>query len=414
MILRPMPIERTSLAPVAPLAYSPFNQAGNKHSSGMWTKSYPTPYDKYVRTAAAGIAGFLESVQSLRSSARDMLAKGTSALQAREAKASDPSALNVRAQDGASAKSYRVRIDSLAQAQKNAGKDLRADEAAGIGERTNRFKLTYGGKETTISARFGATDTNDGALVKLRDAINQAKTGVTASVVKDPENGAARLELKGNDTGADRGFSIEDESGQAVAWSGIGAKAEAASDASYTVDGVRSTSSSNAIELEKGKTSATLLKASPNEVEVRVGADERKALDQVSRLLGAYNGAIGQLRENGGYLNPQVKRSLENAANADAFSGIGIRRNADGTLALDERAFKASLNGNLERTAKALEGRYGLAGRLGKEADRLQDVPASALMNKSMLALQQFAAYQSTMQSYLQIPTTGLLVNQFL
>ena len=149
--------------------------------------------------------------------------------------------------------------------------------------------------------------------------------------------------------------------------------------------------------------------------ELRLSAQElgrdTDSVAKAGKLVDSYNETLTRLKEAGGYLNPLIRQSFEEAASKDSYAAIGIRANGDGTLRLDEKAFRESLSAAPERTARTVGG---WAGSLEKEAARFQDVPASALINKHMLALQQFAAYQATMQSYLQIPTTGLLINSFI
>jgi len=138
--------------------------------------------------------------------------------------------------------------------------------------------------------------------------------------------------------------------------------------------------------------------------------DEKKALEQTKKLIGDYNATLLRLKDAEGYMNPLVRKSLDGAISERTYDAVGIRKNEDGTLSVDEKTFQASVSSNAEHAFRSVSR---LAKNLETEASRFRDVPASSLVNPSMLALQQFAAYQSTMQSYWQLPTSGLLVNQF-
>lgn len=173
----------------------------------------------------------------------------------------------------------------------------------------------------------------------------------------------------------------------------------------------KNASHSNTIVLEMGKGTARLLKAVSEEVEISVRPDEDKTVEQVGKLISEYNVMHGFLNEDGGYLSPAVKSSLENAASSIAYERIGIRKNGDGTLELDEEKLVESLRSSYEQTSKTLTGSNGLAMSLEKATDSFNNVSASSLLNRNMLAMQQFATYQSSMQVSLQIPTKGLLVN---
>ncbi|WP_372630367.1 flagellar filament capping protein FliD [Cohnella sp.] len=410
MIYSATPLNK-AVNPVSPYMYSPFHHAGYRQPSGMWTRSYPSPYEEFVKKAATGIADFLESARKLQYSAQELGRRTDSPFQAREARISDPSAIAAQAGNGASVRTYRVEVHSLASAQKNAGTEMERGAQTGLESGVHRLKLSIGGREATVTSEILSSDTNEQALNKIRDAINGARAGVTAKLVTDGPGGTARLELSGDRTGTDNAFAVTDESGHAAAWSGIAEATSAATNASYSLNGGGAqTSQSNVVELEKGKATATLLRTTNEAVAVDVRADGKKALEQANKLVDTYNETIGRLKDAAGYLNPLIRKSFEETASETAYGTVGIRRNGDGTLRVDEKAFQASLSADPERSARTVGG---IARALEKEASRFRDVPASALLNKPMMALQQFAAYQATMESYLQIPTTGLLVNSF-
>ncbi|WP_373231113.1 flagellar filament capping protein FliD [Cohnella sp.] len=158
--------------------------------------------------------------------------------------------------------------------------------------------------------------------------------------------------------------------------------------------------------LMKGSSSLYL---STDAIEIKVQPDEKKAVDQVKRLIFNYNAMHDRLKEAGDYMSPSVKRSLENTVNSSSYDQIGIQKNGDGTLKLDESKFKKSLSENYEQTSRALTASNGLAKSLEKETDRFNEMTASSLLN--LQALQPYATYQSSMQSNMRFPATGLLIN---
>jgi flagellar capping protein FliD len=377
--------------------------------------TYPNPYDRFVKSAANGIANFLASAQNVKIAANGLLQRSTSSLHAREALSSDSKAVSVSARDEASIKSYKIKTQSIAEAQVNGGTELYKGSQTGIQPGENRLKITIGGKSTTITSQIASTDTNEQALSKLKNAINNANAGITASIVDNAETGTGQLVLKSDKTGTAQAFEVTDVTGNAAAASGIASVTTAASDAVYSINGgAAQTSQSNAIDLEKGKVTATLLKPTSEEVEIGVRPDGNKALEQVGMLISGYNAMRDRLNGASGYLSPAVGRSLAEAVSSGSYEQIGIRKNADGSLRLDEAAFNRSLNANFEQTSKTIAGIGGVARSLEKATDRFNDVSASSLLNKQMQIMQQYVTYQATMQSYLPFPTTGLLVNGFL
>lgn len=405
-----------TVPPVSRELYTPFHSSTYRQPANSWLNSYPNPYERFVKSAATGIVDFLASTQKVQTAANGLLNKSTSSLQAREALSSDNKAVSASARNEALIGNYKIKIQSIAGSQINSGTELSKGSQTAIQNGENRFKLTIGGKSTTISSHIAATDTNEQALTKLKNAINEAKTGITANVVNDSETGKSKLVLSSDKTGTDQAFEVTDESGNAAASSGIASVTSAATNAIYTVNGgAAQTSQSNVIELEKGKVTATLLKPTTSEeIEITVRPDEKKALEQVGALISGYNAMRDSLKEASGYMSPAIARSLGDAVSSASYERIGIKKNADGSLKLDEAAFTKSLNANFEQTSKTISGIGGLARSLDKATDRFNDASASSLLNKQMQIMQQYATYQSTMQSYLPFPTTGLLVNGFM
>ncbi|WP_239618559.1 flagellar filament capping protein FliD [Cohnella mopanensis] len=401
--------------PVSPYIYSPFSRSAYRQPANSWLNSYPNPYKELAKSAAIEIASFLSSTQDVQSSANNLLRSKTSSIQAREVLSSNPNTVVASANNGASVKAYRIQVQSIADKQTNSGAELNRESLSGIQSGANAFKITVGSKSKSISVQIATQDTNEQALTKLRDAINDAKTGVTARVITDSDGGTSRLELKSDRTGTDRAFEVEDTVGNAVSSTGMFVVTSAAKNASFKVNGgEEQTSKSNVIELEKGKVTATLLEASTDVIEIKVRPDEKEAIEQVGKMISSYNAMRDRLNEAGGFLSPAVRKSLDNAVDSRGDERIGIMVNADGSLRLDEVTFKIKLNADYEQTNKALVGRDGLADRLVKATERFNDASASALVNKQIQAMQQFATYQSSMQAYLPFPTTGLLVNRIL
>ncbi|MFC4597297.1 flagellar cap protein FliD N-terminal domain-containing protein [Cohnella hongkongensis] len=400
-----------AVAPVSSYMYSPFHQTGYRQPSGMWMRANPSPYEQFVRKAAENVASFLESSRKLQRSAQELGREAGSLFRSRETQSSDPSAIAVEAKDGAAVGAYRIQVYSLASAQVHVGKEMAGDAPSEQDSGVHRLKLSIAGRETTVDIRMAAGDSNEQALGRIRDAINDARAGVTASLASGG-NGTVRLELRSDRTGTDHRFTVTDEAGSAAAWSGITEATAAASDAAYSVNGGAAISAqSNVVELEKGKATAFLLAVTDAPVAVEVRALEEKALARIGRLVADYNDTITRLTEAGGYMSPHVRKSLEGTVSEATFGAIGIRVNGDGTLSVDERALRTRLRTDSERAARAAEG---AARSLEQEASRFQAVPASGLLNPHMMALQQFAAYQATMQAYLQIPTTGLLIHSLI
>ncbi|WEK53574.1 MAG: flagellar filament capping protein FliD [Candidatus Cohnella colombiensis] len=401
------PINRT-----VPLSFLSSNRLSANPSLFSMFVSKSKTYEQYVKTAATGIVNFLKSAQDMQASALKLMQKESSSIQARTAESSDSKKVTAIASAGAASKTYEVKVNAIATSQTNSGTLLSKANPSIVSKGTNQFNITIGGKTTKVSAFISDNDTNDQALTKLKDAVNASKTGVTASIVTDDKTGNKKLELSSDKTGADQAFEVEDVTGNAMSATGVKNATQLASNASYSVNGgATQTSQSNTIDLEKGKATATLVASSVDAVKIQIKPDEDKVIAQVKDLVTSYNAMHARLKEAGGVMNSSVRKSMESLVGSSTYERIGIHRNGDGTLKLDEEQLKKSLSSNFEQTTKAISGNYGLADRLSSVAERYNEVPASSLLNSKARQLQQFAMYQSSMQIATPTQARGWIVN---
>jgi len=371
-----------------------------------------SPYGQFAKSAATGVANFLNASKDVQASAQKLTQKDNSAFQARTAESSDNKKVTANASAGAGSKSYEVKVDAVATSQTNSGNSLSKADSSVVSKGTNQFNITVGDKTTQVSANISTSDTNEQALNKLKDSINAAKTGVTASVVTDDKTGNKKLELTSAKTGTDQAFKVEDVTGNALTATGVATATQAATNASYSVNGgAVQTSQSNTIELEKGKATATLVTASNDAVKIQVKPDENKIVAQVKELVSSYNAMHDRLKEAGGVMNSAVRKSVESLIGSSTNDSIGILRGGDGKLKLDEEQLKSSLNTNFDQTARAISGNYGFADRIASTVKKYDAAPVSSLMNAKTNQVQQLAMYQSFMQASLQSQTSGLFMN---
>jgi flagellar capping protein FliD len=404
-----------SLYPISKSTSGNLSAIGNHSANSSFFAKYvlhSKPYEQYIKTAATGIANFLKAARNMQESAQHLLQKNDSPFQARTVKSSDSAKVAATAAAGAAGKTYDVKVNALAAAQKNSGTLLSGSDASVADHGLNAFNITVGGKTTKVSVFIHEDDTNDQALTRLRDAINAAKTGVTASIVTDKESGKKRLELSADKTGTDSAFQVEDVTGNAMSTTGAANVTQQAANASYSVNGgPAQTSQSNTIELEQGKVTATLHAVTDEAVSIEVKPDTGRIIAQVKDLVAGYNEMYRRLREADGIMNAAVRRSLDAIVGSATYERIGIIRNGDGTLRLDEKQLEKSLSANFDWTAKAIGGNLGLADRLSSAAARYNEVPASSLLNQKARQVQQFALYQASLQLVMPPQTSGWMFN---
>lgn len=289
---------------------------------------------------------------------------------------------------------YKVDVRQLAQGQVlNSGTQLAASSTLGSGM-TATVSLewgtvgTEGFKANAGSAKNITIDSSNNTLEGVAAALKEA--GVNATVVKAA--GGYALQING-EQGAAQTLSIS-VSGDAALKAAIGfdpdnpraggmAQAQAAQDALVTVDGKQYNSSTNTLANAIAGTTLTL--AGTGETKVTVTQDSSQIAKNVAAFVKGYNDLSARLATlqdgalDGDPALARVSAQLASLVRLDgssstarALADVGISRDADGMLALDDIKLKAAINTDAEGVAKLFtDGGKGLADRIDARLDTL-------------------------------------------
>lgn len=348
----------------------------------------------------SGLDGFANALASL---ARG----GTLGAQPRS---SDPLAVAVARDPAAAASpatfSAGLTVERLASTQSVASGRF-AGPATPVGRGTLRLTLgtfaDVAGVETLTPARAPidiAVAGPTASLAEVRDAVNAARTGVTATLVADGPG--TRIVFTGPE-GAAGGFTLEalpDSPGSdfatlAFAPGGGGlVRSGVATNARVTFDGLTLERGSNRVtDLVPGY-ALTLSRADPGRRIALAAAPDAEAANTAARdYVAAYNGIAGLIASYtapagagttaGQLAGDATARSLGrrlSALTAQRFGDaslaeIGIRTNRDGTLAIDDRALDAATAADPALVERIIvgggAGAPGLAGAVGRLRDEL-------------------------------------------
>ncbi|HEX4022990.1 MAG TPA: flagellar filament capping protein FliD [Acidobacteriaceae bacterium] len=259
--------------------------------------------------------------------------------------------------------SHTIVVNSLAQTASYYSEDFANSSDLINGSLT----LTVnGGTAQTIN-----TDSGGDTLAQFAADINDADTGVTANVITDA--GGQRLSLTSNTSGAVGNFTISSTLADATNPSNtIGfTQPQTGTDASFTVDGISETSSSNTVTNAIPGVSFQLLSAAPTSpVQVEITNDNSDIETAVNTFVTDYNQAVTDMNAQEGndssgsaeplYGSPTLALLQEQLASAASFvqssgSGsvtsltqLGISLNDDGTMTLDTSALDSTLNSNFQ------------------------------------------------------------------
>lgn len=364
------------------------------------------------------------SLSSLQSAAQTLASASTAAY---GATVSDSSFLAATADGASAAGSYSVSISKLAQAQKlvSASPGSASTSAAiGTGASTT---LTFtlgtissvlgptGGKysdaiftadatKTAVTVTIGNTNNT---LAGIRDAINAANAGVTATIINDGSGNPYRLSLTSNTTGAASSLQLSVGGDATIAGllgydpnSPTGQKlseTQTAQSAQLTVDGINITSATNLVAGAIQGVTLNLAKApTASPVTVTVQRNNSNLISALSALVNAYNDTnktIGTATAKGApmqgdwgvlRLENQVRSILGSTQNTGGaytnLTQLGISFQKDGSLTLDSNTLNTALSanvGNVSNLATAIgtaissaaNNMLGTAGPIASETD---------------------------------------------
>ncbi len=353
--------------------------------------------------------GQLQSVLSTFQTSMQGL-NSASAYQSVNASVANSAVASVTAGATASAGTYSLQVNQLAQAQTlvTAGQ-ASSTSAIGVGTISFSFGTITGNKPVNGQYDSGTTYANNGAAPKtvtisssdssitgIASAINAANIGVTASIVNDGSKTPYRLSLSVTNTGADNSLQISVAGDPALAamlnqnpagtpavvgvppavdvpaTAGVQNLTEtsAAQNAQFTLNGIGITSSSNTASNVISGVSLSLLSTNiTTPTTITVAKDTSGAVNAINSFVTAYNSAATTIQQATSY-NSVTKQSgalqgqnsvlsimnqmrgILNQAVPGAPSAmsmlaqVGVGYQKDGTLSVDSVKLQAALNSN--------------------------------------------------------------------
>jgi flagellar hook-associated protein 2 len=308
------------------------------------------------------------------------------------ASTSDDTKVGASGGSGAAAGNYAVTVQALASNQTVASQTALSSASAAVG--SGNLTLQLGKWDSTQStftpgsaSAVSISVTSDDTLQTLRDKINAAGAGVTASLVTDASG--VRLSVRSNSSGADNGFrlSADDGSGNAADPTGLGRFAydpasgngglqfkQAGANAQATVNGIAIESASNDISGVVDGLTLNLRQVTSTPVNVAVTSDTASVGTAIKGFASAYNALASYLltqtkyddtTKTGGPLQgdsavnsiQQRMRSLLGAVSgaSSAFprlSDVGLQVQRNGTLLVSDTKLNSAL-ANLPELKKA-------------------------------------------------------------
>lgn len=283
------------------------------------------------------------------------------------ASSADSTILTASAGQGAAPGNYTISVANTAQAQV-----LAATGIASLQNPSSTGTLTL-----QVGSNTAATitiDSSNNTLAGLRDAINAAGAGVTATIVNDGSATPYKLVLSANATGASNTIQVTNNLAAGELHDAVASLAEvrAGKDASLTVNGVAVKSASNSVTTVIPGITLNVTKA--GDTSLNVSRDTSMLQAAVGSFVNAYNnvnGTIAKLtafdpttKTGGPLLGDSLAQSLQTrlrnvigsaipgtGSSLTTLSQIGVSFQKDGSLSLDSSKLSNVMTSNFSGIA---------------------------------------------------------------
>lgn len=350
-----------------------------------------------LATKEAGIQAKLSALGTIKSALSGFQSAATalsdlSKFQKMTAASSDSTMLTASALSTAATGSYTLSVSSLAQAQQLVATGQTSQTSAiGAGAATTLtfdFGTISGG--TLSSGKYtGSTFTSNGGGTKtvtigstnnslqgIRDAINAANIGVTASIVNDGSGTPYRLTLSSNSQGANNSIKISVAGDAAISSllahdpannTGQGlTETSTAQNANFTVNGVAVSKSSNTVTDAISGVTLNLLQKTTTPVTLSVNRDTTSISSTISSFISSYNDLHKAIASVASYnsstkqagilqgdfavnstisqINRALNTAISTAGSLSTLSQVGVSFQKDGTLSLDSAKLSAAIS----------------------------------------------------------------------
>jgi flagellar hook-associated protein 2 len=307
------------------------------------------------------------SIKSMMSTLGDAASKlsTSSGWNSVTASSSNSAAVSASAAAGATPTSLALEVSNLATSQSAASSVL--NTTGGLGAGTLSFSIG-GGDAVNVVIEAGKD-----SLAEVASQINNAKAGVSATIVKDASG--ERLLMRATDTGTAKTFTVSVSGGNADGLQQLSfppgvdggmTQMQPAEDAAFSINGVALTSSSNVLADTVPGLTLTLSQETTAPVEIKISTDQAALKKNVQAFVNAYN-SINDMLVTATSYNPDTKASgslqgdataigLQNAlrgmmrsvtSNSGPYSrlaDIGISAKQGGKLEIDSDKLDAALS----------------------------------------------------------------------
>ncbi|EJZ0947794.1 flagellar filament capping protein FliD [Escherichia albertii] len=266
---------------------------------------------------------------------------------------------------------YTISVTHLAQAQTLTTSTTRDDTKTAIAASDSKLTIQQGGNKDPITIDISAANSS---LSAIRDAINNAKAGVSASII-NVGNSEYRLSVTSNDTGLDNAMTLSvsgDDTLQSFMSYGANSNgmevSVVAQNAQLTVNNVAIENSSNTISDALENITLNLNDVTTGNQTLTITQDTAKAQSAIKDWVNAYNSLIDNF-------SSLTKYTAVDAGSDSQSSGNGALP-GDSTLRTIQTQLKSMLSNTVISSNYKTLAQMGITtdpsdGKLELDADKL-------------------------------------------
>lgn len=266
---------------------------------------------------------------------------------------------------------YTISVTHLAQAQTLTTSTTRDDTKTAIAASDSKLTIQQGGNKDPITIDISAANSS---LSAIRDAINNAKAGVSASII-NVGNSEYRLSVTSNDTGLDNAMTLSvsgDDTLQSFMSYGANSNgmevSVVAQNAQLTVNNVAIENSSNTISDALENITLNLNDVTTGNQTLTITQDTAKAQSAIKDWVNAYNSLIDNF-------SSLTKYTAVDAGSDSQSSGNGALP-GDSTLRTIQTQLKSMLSNTVSSSNYKTLAQMGITtdpsnGKLELDADKL-------------------------------------------
>ncbi|MCE0826849.1 flagellar filament capping protein FliD [Buttiauxella sp. A2-C2_NF] len=338
-------------------------------------KATLTPISKQQSSFTAKLSGYGTLKSALVSFQTANTALNKADLFTATSTSSSSTAFSATTTGNAVAGKYTINVTQLAQSQTLTTKNTQPDSKTAIATGDSVLTIQQGGDKKPVTIDISAANSS---LSGIRDTINNAKAGVSASII-NVGNGQYRLSITSDDTGGDNAMSLS-VSGDSALQSFMGyngtstdaangmEESVTAQDAELTVNNIKITNSSNTISDALEDITLNLNNVTTGTQTLTITKDTSKAETAVKAWVDAYNA----LQDTFSSLTKYT--SVDSGATQDSSNGALL---GDSTLRTIQTQLKGLLNNTQSSSSFKTLAQIGVTsdpstGKLELDGDKLK------------------------------------------